>query len=79
MPNKQVQPEADPRPLDFFRFVTIADGLKLSTIVSKKNHPRWSRGFELASGNDMKLYKQVWMLTNVVFVHKGNRNLYSWL
>ena len=31
-----MEPEADPRSIQPFRFVTIADGLKSSNIVSKE-------------------------------------------
>ena len=53
-----MEPEADPRSLQSFRFVAIADSLKSLTIVSKEIILD-DGGFGLASSNDMKLSKQV--------------------
>ena len=69
-----MQPEVDSSPLQSFRFVTIADGFKLSTIVSKKiildeaGISLWQRHETVQTTMSQP--------TNLVFVYNNNRNLY---
>ena len=69
-----MQPEIDSSPLQSFRFVTIADGFKLSTIVSKKIILD-EAGISLWQRHET-VQTTMRQPTNLVFVYNNNRNLY---
>ena len=69
-----MQPEVDSSRLQSFRFVTIADGFKLSTIVSKKIILD-EAGISLWQRHET-VQTTMRQPTNLVFVYNDNRNLY---
>ena len=69
-----MQLEVDSSPLQSFRFVTIADGFKLSTIVSKKVILD-EAGISLWQRHET-VQATMRQPTNLVFVYNNNRNLY---